>query len=75
MLLALPALLGAGLIVVVLARPRWVSRHPGAVKGAIGVAGGNVPGLGRTLWSLGLDEGAAPVVQRGGGQRDLRPLR
>ena len=47
MLLALPALPGVGLIVivVVLARPRWVSRQRGAVKGAIRVAGGDVPGL------------------------------
>ena len=47
MLLAFPALPGVGLIVivVVLARPRWVSRQRGAVRGAIGVAGGDVPGL------------------------------
>lgn len=47
MLLAFPALPGVGLIVivVVLARPRRVGRQRGAVRGAIRVAGGDVPGL------------------------------
>jgi hypothetical protein len=44
------ALLGVNLIVIlmisVLSRKRWVSHQPGAFKGAIRVAEGDVPGLG-----------------------------
>ena len=52
MLIALLALLGVDLIVivaflgVVLSRRRWVSRQPDASKGAIRVVDGEVPGLG-----------------------------
>jgi hypothetical protein len=52
MLIALLALLGVDLIVivafvgVVLSRRRWVSRQPRAFKGAIRVVDGEVPGLG-----------------------------
>jgi hypothetical protein len=34
------------LVAVVLARGRWVSRQPGAFRGAIRVTGGELPGLG-----------------------------
>ena len=52
MLIALLAVLGVDLIVVVLllagvvGRKRWVKRQPGAFQGAIRVAGGEVEGLG-----------------------------
>ncbi|MFJ8667624.1 DUF2550 family protein [Streptomyces sp. NPDC093600] len=52
MLIALLAVLGVDLVVIVvllaavLARRRWVSRRPGAFKGAIRVVEGQVPGLG-----------------------------
>ena len=52
MLIALLAVLGVDLIVivavlaVVLARKRWVKRQPGAFRGAIRVADGEIDGLG-----------------------------
>jgi hypothetical protein len=58
MLIALLAVLGVDLVVVVvlagsvLARKRWVKRQPGVFPGAIRVAGGEVDGL-RPKWSRG----------------------
>ncbi|QMU74621.1 DUF2550 family protein [Streptacidiphilus sp. PB12-B1b] len=58
MLIALLAVLGVDLIVivvlaaVVLLRRRWVSRQPGAFKGAVRVVRGQVPGLGE-YWRRG----------------------
>jgi hypothetical protein len=58
MLIALLALLGVDLIVIVafvvfvLARKRWVMRQPGAFRGAIRVAGGEMDGL-SPKWSRG----------------------
>jgi hypothetical protein len=58
MLIALLAVLGVDLVVivvllaVVLARKRWVSHQPGAFKGAIRVTEGQVPGL-KTKWKRG----------------------
>jgi len=52
MLIALLALLGVNLIVVVallaivLSRKRWVKRQPGAFQGAIRLTGGEIDGLG-----------------------------
>jgi hypothetical protein len=52
MVIALLAVLGVELLVivaflgVVLSRRRWVSRQPGAFKGAIRVVDGGVSGLG-----------------------------
>jgi len=57
-LIALLAVLGVNLWVIlallafVLARKRWVSRQPGAFKGAIRVVEGDVPGLG-AKWKRG----------------------
>lgn len=58
MLIALLALLGVDLIVIiafvafVLTRKRWVKRQPGAFRGAIRVSGGEIDGL-RPKWSRG----------------------
>ena len=58
MLIALLAVLGVDLLVivvllaVVLTRRRWVSRQPGAFKGAIRIIEGDVPGL-RAKWKRG----------------------
>jgi hypothetical protein len=58
MLIALLAVLGVDLIVlvafaaVVLSRKRWVMRQPGAFRGVIRVASGEVDGL-RPKWSRG----------------------
>jgi len=58
MLIALLAVLGVDLIVIVVlaagmfSRRRWVSRQPGAFKGAIRVVDGELPGLGRK-WKRG----------------------
>jgi Protein of unknown function (DUF2550) len=58
MLIALLAVLGVDLIViiillaVVLSRKRWVSHQPGAFKGAIRIVEGDVPGLG-ARWKHG----------------------
>ncbi len=58
MLIALLAVLGVDLIVIVvvvgvlLTRRGWVRRQPGAFKGAIRVAEGDVPGLG-PKWKRG----------------------
>jgi hypothetical protein len=58
MLIALLALLGVNLIVIVvllagvLSRKRWITRQPGAFKGAIRVVDGAVPGLG-LKWKRG----------------------
>jgi hypothetical protein len=58
MLIALLAVLGVDLIVVValaafvLARKRWVKRRRGAFRGVIRVAGGEIEGLG-PKWSRG----------------------
>jgi hypothetical protein len=66
------------LVAVVLARKRWVSRQPGAFRGAIRVTGGEGPGLG-TKWERGygrwgpgdscLDDGAVLVPGLAGGGR------
>ena len=51
MLIALLALIGVDLIVivvllaVVLSRKRWISRRPGAFRGAVRIIDGDVPGL------------------------------
>jgi hypothetical protein len=51
MLIALLALLGVNLIVIVvllagvLSRKRWILRQPGAFKGAVRIVDGEVPGL------------------------------
>ena len=79
MLIALLALLGVDLIVLVVlaafvfARKRWIKRQPGAFRGAIRVSGGKVDGL-KPKWRRGygrwirdvprLDEGAAPIPER-----------
>ena len=58
MLIALLAVLGVDLIVLVafaafvFGRKRWVKRQPGAFRGAIRVAGGEVDGLG-PKWGRG----------------------
>ena len=58
MLIALLAVLGVDLIVIVvllaivLARRQWIRHQPGAFKGAIRVAEGRVPGL-RVRWTRG----------------------
>jgi hypothetical protein len=58
MLIALLAVLGVDLIVivalvaVVLIRKRWVTRQPGAFRGAIRVADGEIDGFG-TKWRRG----------------------
>ena len=58
MLIALLAVLGVDLLVVVvllavvLTRKRWVSHQPGAFKGAIRVIEGDVPGL-KAKWTRG----------------------
>jgi hypothetical protein len=58
MVIALLAVLGVDLIVivaflgVVLSRRRWVSRQPGAFKGAVRVVDSEVPGLG-PKWQRG----------------------
>jgi hypothetical protein len=58
MLIALLAVLGVDLIVVValaafvLGRKRWVKRQPGAFRGVIRVASGDVDGL-RSKWTRG----------------------
>ena len=58
MLIALLAVLGVNLIVLVafaafvFSRKRWVKRQPGAFQGAIRVAGGEVDGL-RPKWARG----------------------
>jgi len=58
MLIALLALLGVDLIVivvllaVVLSRKRWITRQPGTFKGAVRVVDGEVPGLG-VKWTRG----------------------
>ena len=64
MVIALLALLGVNLIVIVvllgvmLSRRRWVSHQPGAFKGAIRVLNGEVSGLG-PKWKRGYGRGAA----------------
>jgi hypothetical protein len=58
MLIALLALLGVNLMVIVvllasvLSRKRWVTKQPGAFRGAIRVAGGEIDGL-RPKWGRG----------------------
>ncbi|WP_405676400.1 hypothetical protein OG239_41425 [Streptomyces sp. NBC_00868] len=58
MLIALLALLGVDLIVIVFyavvvyGRKRWVTKRPGAFRGAIRVASGEIDGL-RPKWSRG----------------------
>jgi hypothetical protein len=58
MLIALLAVLGVNLIVIVMvaavmfSRRRWVSRQPGAFRGAIRVADGELHGFG-SKWSRG----------------------
>ena len=58
MLIALLALIGVDLIVIVvllagvLSRKRWITRQPGAFRGAVRVVDGEVPGLG-VKWKSG----------------------
>jgi Protein of unknown function (DUF2550) len=58
MLIALLAILGVDLMVIVvlaagvLARRRWIARQPGAFRGAIRLAGGEFDGLG-SKWRKG----------------------
>ena len=58
MLIALLALIGVDLIVIVvllaavLGRKRWITRQPGAFRGAVRVVDGEVPGLG-VKWTRG----------------------
>jgi hypothetical protein len=58
MLIALLAILGVNLIVVVillafvLSRKRWVKRQPGSFRGLIRVSGGEIDGL-RSRWGRG----------------------
>jgi hypothetical protein len=67
MLIALLALLGVDLIVIVaflgvlLTRRRWVSRQPGAFKGAIRVVEGEVSGIGRN-WKRGYGRWVSDVL-------------
>lgn len=67
MLIALLAVLGVDLIVIVvvlaavLTRRRWVSRQPGAFKGAIRVVQGNVPGL-KAKWRRGYGRWVGEVL-------------
>jgi hypothetical protein len=67
MLIALLAVLGVDLIVIVvlvgvlLSRRAWVSRQPGAFKGAIRVADGEVPGL-RRKWKRGFGRWVGDVL-------------
>ncbi len=67
MLIALLAVLGVDLIVIVvlvaalLTRRAWVSRQPGAFKGAIRVADGEVPGL-RQSWKRGFGRWVGDVL-------------
>jgi hypothetical protein len=65
--IALLALLGVDLIVivaflgVVLSRRRWVSRQPGAFKGAVRVVDGEVPGL-APKWKRGYGRWVSDVL-------------
>jgi len=58
MLIALLALLGVNLIVIVvlltgvLSRKRWITRQPAAFRGAVRIVDGEVPGLG-VKWKRG----------------------
>ena len=67
MLIALLAVLGVDLIVivaflgVVLSRRRWVSHQPGAFKGAIRVVDGEVAGLG-PKWKRGYSRWVCDVL-------------
>jgi hypothetical protein len=67
MLIALLAVLGVDLIVivvllaVVLSRRRWVSHQPGAFKGAIRIVQGDVRGLGRK-WRRGYGRWVGQVL-------------
>ena len=67
MLIALLAVLGVDLIVIVvlvgvlLTRRAWVSRQPGAFKGSIRVADGEVPGL-RRKWKRGFGRWVGDVL-------------
>jgi hypothetical protein len=67
MLIALLALLGVDLIVivafiaVVLTRKRWVKRQPGAFRGAVRVSDGEVDGL-RPKWSRGYGRWVSDVL-------------
>jgi hypothetical protein len=66
-LIALLAVLGVDLIVIVvvlglvLSRKRWVMRQPGAFRGAIRVAGGEVDGL-RPKWGRGYGQWVRDVL-------------
>ena len=79
MLIALLAVLGMNLVVVVallavvLTRKRWIRHQPGTFKGAIRIIEGDVPGL-KAKWTHGygrwgpghshLDEGTLPLPKR-----------
>jgi hypothetical protein len=67
MLIALLAVLGVDLIVVVallaflLSRKRWVKRQPGAFRGAIRLADGEIEGL-RPKWGRGYGRWVSDVL-------------
>jgi hypothetical protein len=67
MLVALLAVLGVDLIVIVvllasvLLRKRWVKRQPGAFRGTIRVAGGEIDGLG-SKWTRGYGRWVSDVL-------------
>src|ERR1017187_8745483 len=67
MLIALLAVLGVdlwvivALLAVVLTRKRWVSRQPGAFKGAIRITEGYVPGL-KAKWRRGYSRWARDIL-------------
>jgi hypothetical protein len=67
MLVALLAVLGVDLIVIVvllasvLSRRRWVRRQPGTFRGAIRIADGEIPGLG-PKWTRGYGRWVADVL-------------
>ncbi len=72
MLIALLALLGVNLIVIVvllasvLSRKRWVMKQPGAFRGAIRVAGGEIDGL-LAKWGRGYGRGVGVIRVTAGG--------
>ena len=67
MLIALLAILGVDLIVIVvllvfvISRKRWVMRQPGAFRGAIRVASGEIDGLG-PKWRRGYGRWVSDVI-------------
>ena len=72
MLIALLAVLGVdlivlvGLLAVVVSRKRWVMRQPGAFRGAIRVAGGEIDGL-LAKWGRGYGRRVGVIRVTAGG--------